>query len=160
MSQSDLAWYRVLCTMRHCNQLLCPIELFNPRWRRDFQDVSRPSVIADIAFASGLPQSNDRNSVSSEEQRISELSAITKSLILSSVSEKTTYDMVVSAIKSLQDTVARCKNLRQTHPDEDDIPVRNPIQARTKGRPKTGRKRYVSQAELQRSKRKKSKSQQ
>jgi hypothetical protein len=143
----------IICTMRHCNQLSCPVGLFNQRWLRDYMETSRASVLANVAFSFRGQKSNLPDSMTSEDQRISELSAVCKSLTLLSISEQSTYDMVLASVKSLQETVIRYRSLRQSGPDEDDAPIRNPLQVRTKGRPKTGGKRYRSQAEKQRSKR-------
>jgi hypothetical protein len=49
----------------------------------------------------------------------------------------------------MTETVNESQNIRQTHGDEDNMQIRNPLKVRTKGRPKTGGKRYVSVAEQQ-----------
>lgn len=58
--------------------------------------------------------------------------------------------------KSLLETMRKSCDLTQ-HNYRDNLVIRNPNRVKTKGRPKTGSKRYVSQTEKQRSKRKKTK---
>jgi hypothetical protein len=60
--------------------------------------------------------------------------------------------MVKSPLTALLETINKSNDL--INDDHDDDIVRNPNKVKTKGRPKMGCKRYVSQAEKQRSKRK------
>jgi len=93
----------------------------------------------------------------SEDERISELASISKQVILRSVGDADLYKMIRAAYLSHLETVNASQNLRQTSHNEKELEIRNPLKARTKGRPKTGGKRYISIAERQQSKRKKSK---
>jgi hypothetical protein len=144
----------ITCAFRHCNLMALPLEMINPRWKREFISTSQRSVAVDLVFGPSIASTSNIGFASSEEQRIAELSSISKSLILRSVSEESTYNMVHSTLQSLSDTVLKSQRLTQN--EGDDIPIRNPSKVRTKGRPKTGAKRYVSQADKQRSKRKRS----
>lgn len=145
----------IVCTFRHCNLMALPLEMFNPRWKRDYVSDSHCSVTVGLAFGSSIfAPVPDTGSSPSEDQRIHELSSISKSLILQSVSEESTFNMIRSTLLSLSETVLNSRSLRQRRPEDDDMPIRNPLKVRTKGRPKTGTKRYVSLAEKQQSKRK------
>ena len=155
-------WHGIICrhiirTFRHLNFMSLPIEMFNQRWMSEYVELSLHSIMVDRSFASNLSSTN-KKSEQSEDHRIAELSAISKNLILRSVSQESTYTMVRSTLLSMIETVKESQNIRQSHEDEDDLQIRNPLKVRTKGRPKTGEKRYVSVAEQQRSKRKKNKS--
>jgi len=139
--------------------MFCPIELFNKRWRRDYIGESRQSVSIDLAFGPDIAQTNrptqDGIVRSKEDERIGELSAMSKALILRCASSESKFSMLRSMLMAASEAVAKALDLSQTC-HEDDLLVRNPLKVRTKGRPKTGNRRYSSQAEKQRSKRKRS----
>ena len=152
----------LLCTMRQSNYLHCPTELFNPRWQKNYCSGIRPATVADVTFGSTVQRLNvsvTRTSdiPHSEDERISELASISKQVILRSVGDADLYKMIRAAYLSHLETVNASQNLRQTSHNEKELEIRNPLKARTKGRPKTGGKRYISIAERQQSKRKKSK---
>jgi len=146
----------ILCAFRHINQMSCPIELFSKRWTRDYIGQSRQGISVDLAFGPGIAQpsrSQGGGTMSTEDERIGELSAMSKSLILRCASSEIQFNMLKSMLMAAGEAVDKSLNVSQSR-QEDDLPIRNPLKVRSKGRPKTGNKRYTSQADKQRSKRK------
>lgn len=142
----------LLCTFRHVNFFMCPLELFHPRWRRDFTSISQLSNVANASFGAIVCSSRADISIDSaipdsEDGRISQLSAIAKELVLLSADDSQLYQMVRSALLSLSETVQTKKNIMQSVGDEEGIEVRNPLRVQCRGRPKTGSKRSKSLAE-------------
>lgn len=123
--------------------------MFNQRWNREFASTNRQATGINYCLSRSI-----ENATATEDDRASELSVISKTLILRSIYRLTTFEMVKSTLESLLATVSRTENLLQTTPNEDDLVIRNPLRVKTKGRPKTGNKRYISQAEKSQSKRK------
>lgn len=147
----------LLCTFRHANFLMCPLELFNPRWRRDFTSVSHLSNVVNASFGAIVCQVRADLEMGSdvpdcEDLRISELSAIAKDLVLQSANDIQLYQMVRSTFLSLSETVKAQKSIRQQTCDEEVADVRNPLRVQSRGRPKTGGKRNRSLAEKIRTK--------
>jgi hypothetical protein len=136
--------------------------LFNPRWKKGYSSAMRASAVVDMAFGANVASINETARTSSdvpltEDQRIAELAAMSKQVILRSVGASDVYKMIRAAYVSLLETVKSTENTRQKTPNETGVHIRNPLKVRTKGRPKTGGKRYISVAEKQQSKQKKSK---
>lgn len=159
-------WHGIVCrhiltVLRNQNHLSCPIELFNLRWRREYAQRARQNILVDRAI--GIPSMPSRSGplessrmTITEDDRISELAAISKDLILRSASDQNSYNYIKSMFLTASDSLKKSQNLRQAD-NEDDAVIRNPLKTRCKGRPKTGAKRYISQAEKQQSRRKKNK---
>lgn len=144
----------ILCTFRHVNQMSCPIQMFNSRWRKDYASKNRHHLAVQIAMGSTQSPA-ERIPGDSVDFRIDDLSAAAKSIISKAAPSESTYNLVKSSLVVLDEMVSTAITSASHDNDEDDIQIRNPIKARTKGRPKTGAKRYKSQAELQRRKHKK-----
>jgi hypothetical protein len=93
-----------------------------------------------------------------EDARLSQLTALAKEVFLRSVNDQACFEMVHSAMLNQANTVKRAQHLLQGNAekarDACAAEIRNPLKVRTKGRPKTGAKRILSQAEKQRSKKK------
>lgn len=150
----------LLCTFRHVNFLQCPIELFNPRWRRDFVSSNHSSNVANIAFGAivgSVPAkvNVDSDIPDSEDQRVSELSAIAKDVVLHSTDDAQLYRMTRASLLSLAQTLKAQKCLAQRKNAENELSVRNPLRVQSRGRPKTGGKRIKSLQEKLQSKKKK-----
>jgi hypothetical protein len=131
---------------------MCPLELFNSRWRRDYISSTQLSNIANAAFGTigGTAPSNlDASSriPDSEDQRVSELTAIAKDLVLHLTDDSQIYDMVRGSLLSSAKTLKAQKSMAQLSFSDDDIVVRNPLRIRSRGRPKIGCKRFKSTAE-------------
>ena len=132
----------ILCAFRHTNRLSCPVNMFNQRWHRDFSSTRRQETLVNYVMQAPTP-----SPTVTEDDRAGELAALSKTLILRSLGRETTFNMVKSALESLIVTIARSEELIQTSQDNDPIDVRNPLRVKTKGRPKTGQKRYKSRVE-------------
>ena len=140
----------ILCALRRLNKLDCPVAWFNPRWMSGFSLHSQ----CHIKINSGLHLETRRNENNSqtEDERLSELTALSKDLILRSVSDDQIYEMVWSSLKSIYSTVSKSQHLVQSSQEINLPTIHNPIKVRTKGRPKTGTKRCQSIADQQRMK--------
>jgi hypothetical protein len=125
--------------------------MFNHRWRREFGSINRQAVNINCALT--IPKDSP-GGTNSEDDRASVLASLSKTLILRSIDRETTFNMVKSTLESLLLTVSKSEELLQATQTENHIDVRNPLKVRTKGRPKTGCKRYKSQAEKTQKKRK------
>jgi hypothetical protein len=138
----------ILCVLRRLNKIDCPLEWFNPRWKSGFS-LHSPSIIKINAGLSWETQTTVYNSLT-EDDRLSELTALSKDLILRSVSDDQIYEMVKSSLKSISLTVSKSQHLVQSSQETNIPTIRNPIKVRTKGRLKTGTKRFHSVADQQR----------
>ena len=143
----------ILCTFRQLNHLSIPIQMIHNFWHkvRDQEQIRSGIITAALRSA---PVSSGRAVETSEDIRYCQLTSLCKTLILRSVSNKSFFDLVKSSLTALLDTINKSNDLTIDDDNDDDIIVRNPNKVKTKGRPKTGCKRYISQAEKQRSKRK------
>ena len=88
-----------------------------------------------------------------EERRHSEIMAMLKPIVQHSIGSESTFQFFKASLTFMGQTIE--KNLDASRPTPSDLEediIRNPLQARCKGRPKTGNKRYKSLAEQMRSK--------
>ncbi|KMS65033.1 hypothetical protein BVRB_040120 [Beta vulgaris subsp. vulgaris] len=125
--------------------------MFNSRWKKDFLADSATGIAVDIALSIGaganlnaISEINVRNIA---DQRLSELLTIAKDIVVRSVSSETIFNMVKASMINISEVVAKTLDLNQSQPDEDLVCIRNPNRVQTKGRPKTGSKRYKSTIE-------------
>ncbi|XP_078430746.1 protein FAR1-RELATED SEQUENCE 5-like [Wolffia australiana] len=140
----------MLCCFRHNNIFSCPVSMFNRRWRKVCKTVDIQSVFIDTALAT-RPSSEG----TTEDQRLSELTALTKPILQRSIGTESTFQLYKASLIVLGETIER--HLQTSHRAlsdlEEDI-VWNPLTARCKGRPKVGNKRYISMAQQLQSKKK------
>ena len=149
----------LLCAFRHTNNLSCPVELLNPRWRKDYIDSSAVGIATDIAFF-GMASASDivlENNIGSNAQRASELSAIAKSIVVQSTYDETVFNMVKASFINISEVVRKTLEAKQTQTEDGTVNIRNFLKVRTKGRPKIGTKRYKSCIEQSKKSRKKQK---
>ena len=149
----------LLCTFRHVNFLMCPFEIFNRRWRRDFTSTSHLSNVANVSFgaivcSSRADVSIDSTIPDSEDGRVSQLCAIAKELVLHSADDSQLYQMVRSALLCLSETVQAKKSIMQSVEEEERQEVRNPLRVQSRGRSKTGGTRSKSLSEKMQNRRK------
>lgn len=123
----------VICALRWCNVLSCPIKMFNSRWRKNFVDSNRPSIMADLAFHKVSASSTVSTVGSAEDIRFSKLSALCKTLIMKTVPSENVCNMVTGAIESLLKTVGNTISISQArnHDINDNSGmVRNPLKVK------------------------------
>ncbi|XP_078446338.1 protein FAR1-RELATED SEQUENCE 11-like [Wolffia australiana] len=143
----------MLCCFLHNNILSCPVSMFNHRWKSVCEIVDVQSAFIDTALAT-RPSTEVRGTQGmSEDQRLSELTALTKPVLHRSIGTESTFQLYKASMIVLGETIEN--NLHMSHSAsfdlEEDI-VRNPLRAQCKGRPKIGNKRYISMAEQLQSK--------
>jgi zinc finger SWIM domain-containing protein 3 len=157
----------ILCVLRRTNRLSCPAEWFHPMWRRDSYTPELPlPAMASFNFQpSSTPRLGSVQAV--EDERLSRLNAVAKDLFLRSIGSDEYFSIVEMTLANLLSTVKKSQSLEQGRAEEAadaDVPqvrtcvgvpeLRNPLKVRTKGRPKTGGKRFQSLAETLRAKKK------
>jgi hypothetical protein len=86
----------ILCVFRHTNRLRCPASMFNQRWNREFASTNRQATGINYCLSRSI-----ENATATEDDRASELSVISKTLILRSIYRLTTFEMVKSTLESL-----------------------------------------------------------
>ena len=143
----------IICTFRQANFLGCPMELINSRWRRDFTITGCLPTVVEAAFGPQLTLTPIR---STEAERVSELTALAKSIIVRSMSNETTYNLTKSTMQALYENIKVSMHLHQQSGECDHAEVLNPLKVKTKGRPKIGGNRCKSRSEKQQPNRKKS----
>ena len=123
--------------------------MFNPRWRKDYVDTSAIGIAADVAFGGTISVADDHSNgnMGLESQRMSELSAIAKDIMIYSVYDETTFNLTKASLTNLSEVVRKSIQIRETQHKGAALTTRNFLQVRTKGRPKTGSKRYKSSIE-------------
>jgi len=87
----------ILCVLQRLNKLDCPLAWLNLRWMSGFC-LHSPSL---IKINSGLivETRTDANNSQREDERLSELTALSKDLILRSLSDDQRFEMVKSSLK-------------------------------------------------------------
>ncbi|XP_078430673.1 protein FAR1-RELATED SEQUENCE 5-like [Wolffia australiana] len=136
----------MLCCFRHNNISSCPMSMFNRRWKKVCETVDNQSVFIDTALAT-RPNSEGM----SEDQRLSELTALTKPVLRRAIGTESTFHLYKASMTVLGETIER--HIQTSHRALSDLEedfVRNPLTARCKGRPKVGNKRYKSMAQQMR----------
>ena len=149
-----IACRHLICVFRHLNQLSCPMTLFNPRWHRDFVSNTVTNTLFNVYMEEGQ-QNSDKESTT-EEQRFAELMPLCKELLRRSCSQSSIFDMVKSTLTAMLNTAIKSSEVCQTDYNGSKG-LNNPVKVRTKGRPKTGSKRYISHAEKTQSRRQRKK---
>ena len=128
------------------------MEFINSRWGRDFAISECLPTMVETAFGPHLPLTTAK---STEAERVYELTALSKSTIVRSMSNETTYSLTKSTMQSLYENIQVSMHLHQQPRECDHAEVLNPLKVKTKGRPKIGGKRCKSRSEKQQPKRKK-----
>ncbi len=91
------------------------------------------SSLIKINAVLNLATRTDVHNSQTEDKRLSELTALSKDLILRSVSDDQIYEMVKSSLKSICLTVSKSQKLVQSAQEESNLPtIHNPIKVRTK----------------------------
>ncbi|XP_078442232.1 protein FAR1-RELATED SEQUENCE 11-like [Wolffia australiana] len=145
----------MLCCFCHNNILSCPVSMFNRRWKKVCETVDIQSIFIDTALAT-RPNSEFRATQGmTEDQRLSELTALTKPILHRSIGSESTFQFYKASLIVLGETIEiNLQTLHRALSDLEEEIVRNPLTARCKGRPKIGNKRYISMAEQLQSKKK------
>ena len=146
----------MLCCFRPNNILSSLVSMFNERWRKDFETLGIQSTVIDTALAT-RPKSYVRGTQRlSEDQRLSELTSLTRPILHRSIGSEGTFQLYKASMIVLGETIERNLQTSQHFASdlEEDI-FRNPSKARCKGWPKTWQKRYASMTETLQSQAKK-----
>ena len=143
----------MLCCFRLNNILSCPTSMLNPCWKKDCEIVDIQSGYIDTTLAPQPRYEEGTTQRMIEEQRHSEIMAMLKPIVQHSIGFESTFQFFKVSLTFMGQTIE--KNLDASRPTRSDLEediIRNPLQARCKGRPKTGNKRYKSIAEQMQSK--------
>jgi hypothetical protein len=165
----------ILCVKRRCNILAAEASEFNARWLRNHKgSLSEPWFEGSDA-QNNIEKARLPSNYSEEERaRYSELLAICKNVVIRSIGNDSLYQCSKKKLLALEKYILEMtdddsESDSSTDDGDDDSEeeeeeqavaadhasssrVKNPVPVRTKGRKKTGKKRLVSVAEVQRKK--------
>ena len=85
-----IIWRHMLCCFHHNYILSCPVSMFNERWRKDFETLGIQSVVIDTALATQPKSYVEGTQRLSEDQRLSELTSLTRPILHRSIGSEST----------------------------------------------------------------------